>query len=87
MGYANDIENVIRCLAVTTPNSEPYSMVTLPAQPGEEARIADGYGLLMPGMPNEQAETDQYPDFHTKTELVRDPDYGQGQTMNVGVNV
>ena len=87
MGYENDIQNVIRCLAVTEVQPRPYNMRNLPPEPGESERVEDGYGTLMMNRPNAQAETIQHPEFHTKTDLVGDPDYGQGATMNTGINV
>ena len=82
-----DTDIVIKALAVINTGDNPYVLRSLPPKPGEEQRTEDGYGLLMPNAPNQQAETDKHPEFHSKTDLTRDPDYGQGPTMDVGINV
>lgn len=73
------------CVIKTDPN--PYNLRDLPMGPEDNGRFERGWGELIPNKPNPEAETDQHPEFYNKTDLVREPDYGQGQTMNVGINL
>jgi len=90
MDISKEIETIISGLEIVSvikADPNPYSMQGMPTGPKDPERVEDGYGLVMPNKPNQQAETDKHPEFHTKTELVQDPDYGQGTTMNVGINL
>lgn len=73
------------CVVKTDPN--PRNLRDLPMGPEDRRRFEEGWGELIPNKAQPEAETDQHPEFYNKTDLVREPDYGQGQTMNVGINL
>jgi hypothetical protein len=86
----SDFENVLnslRCVSVIKADPNPYAVTDMPSGPIDPERFEDGYGTLIPNKSNEQAETDKHPEFSTKTDIVRKPDYGQGVTMDVGFNL